>query len=144
MMGVAARSDAVKSNPVRELARVEAKAKGATAIPLDELAGLLEKVRADTRLQELDANGRSRTGLAQPPEGESEVATAVSPEENDGASDSVPQEAPALTPEQVMALTRELIEIRDLLTIAEKTSLPFRALLLTARKLEDHGLLRLD
>ena len=74
---------------------------------------------ARTRLQELDANGRSRTGLAQPPEGESEVATAVSPEENDGASDSVPQEAPALTPEQVMALTRELIEIRDLLTIAE-------------------------
>ncbi|KXC05759.1 tyrosine-type recombinase/integrase [Microbacterium hominis] len=54
MMGVAARSDAVKSNPVRELARVEAKAKGSTAIPVDELPTLLAKVRADERLQQMD------------------------------------------------------------------------------------------
>jgi aminopeptidase-like protein len=32
----------------------------------------------------------------------------------------------------------------DLLTIAEKTSLPFRSLLLTAQKLEQHALLRLE
>ena len=74
---------------------------------------------ARTRLQELDANGRSRTGLATASEAESEGATEASPVEDGGASDSVPQEAPALTPEQVVALTRELIEIRDLLTIAE-------------------------
>lgn len=74
---------------------------------------------ARTRLQELDANGRSRTGLAQTPEGESEVATDASPVESDGAAEGAQQEVPALTPEQVMALTRELIEIRDLLTIAE-------------------------
>ena len=74
---------------------------------------------ARTRLQELDANGRSRTGLATASEAESEVATEASPVEDDGASDGVPQAAPPLTPEQVMALTRELIEIRDLLTIAE-------------------------
>jgi integrase len=54
MMGLAARSDAVKSNPVRELAPVEGKAKGATAVPLAELPGLLEKVRADERLRQMD------------------------------------------------------------------------------------------
>lgn len=32
----------------------------------------------------------------------------------------------------------------DLLSIAEKTAMPFRSLLLTARKLEQHGLLRLE
>lgn len=54
MMGLAARSDAIKTNPVRELARVEAKAVGATAVPLDELPGLLDAVRGDGRLQEMD------------------------------------------------------------------------------------------
>lgn len=54
MMGLAARSDAVKTNPVRELAAIEAKAVGATAVPLDELPGLLDKVRADERLQAMD------------------------------------------------------------------------------------------
>lgn len=54
MMGIAARSDAVRTNPVRELAPVEAKAVGATAVPLAELPPLLEKVRADERLREMD------------------------------------------------------------------------------------------
>lgn len=54
LMGIAARSDAVKSNPVRELARVEAKPVGATPIPLDVLPGLLEKVRGDERLRQMD------------------------------------------------------------------------------------------
>lgn len=54
MMGLAARSDAVKSNPVRELAPVEGKAVGASPVPLTELPGLLEKVRADQRLREMD------------------------------------------------------------------------------------------
>lgn len=54
MMGLAARSDAVKTNPVRELAPIEAKAKGATAIPLDVMPVLLEAVRADERLRQMD------------------------------------------------------------------------------------------
>lgn len=47
MMGLAARSDAVTTNPVRELAQIEAKAVGATAVPLRELPVLLEQVRGD-------------------------------------------------------------------------------------------------
>lgn len=54
IMGIAARSDAVKSNPVRELARVEAKPVGAKQIPLAELPVLLEKVRGDERLRQMD------------------------------------------------------------------------------------------
>lgn len=54
MMGLAARSDALKVNPVREIARVEAKAEGAAPIPLGELPGLLEAVRGDERLQQMD------------------------------------------------------------------------------------------
>ena len=54
MMGLAARSDAVKTNPVRELAPIEAKAVGATAIPLGDLPALLEAVAGDERLQQLD------------------------------------------------------------------------------------------
>ncbi|MCR2784078.1 MULTISPECIES: site-specific integrase [unclassified Microbacterium] len=54
MMGLAARSDAVKTNPVRELAAIEAKAVGAVPVPLAELPGLLEKVRGDERLQAMD------------------------------------------------------------------------------------------
>lgn len=54
MMGIAARSDAVKANPVRELARVEAKPKGAPQIPLEQLPILLDTVRADERLQQTD------------------------------------------------------------------------------------------
>lgn len=54
MMGLAARSDAVRQNPVRELALPPKKAKGATPVPLDELAGLLDAVREDERSQELD------------------------------------------------------------------------------------------
>ncbi|WP_249352966.1 MULTISPECIES: site-specific integrase [unclassified Microbacterium] len=47
MMGLAARSDAVKVNPVRELAPIQAKAVGAIAVPLDELPDLLERVMSD-------------------------------------------------------------------------------------------------
>lgn len=54
MMGLATRSDAVRSNPVRELAAVGGKAKGATAIPLDELPQLLADVRADAQLRARD------------------------------------------------------------------------------------------
>lgn len=54
MMGLAARSDAIRANPVRELAAVEGKAKGAASIPLDELGGVLELVRADQRLVDVD------------------------------------------------------------------------------------------
>jgi integrase len=54
MMGLAARSDAVRSNPVRELAPVKAKAVGATAIPLAELPVLLDAVRRDQRAVEMD------------------------------------------------------------------------------------------
>lgn len=54
MLGLATRSDALRHNPVRELASIEAKAEGATAVPLEELAGLLEKVRGDERSRQLD------------------------------------------------------------------------------------------
>lgn len=54
MMGLATRSDALRHNPVRELAPVEARAEGATPVPLGELAGLLVKVRDDERLSALD------------------------------------------------------------------------------------------
>ncbi|PZU36699.1 MAG: hypothetical protein DI573_13160 [Microbacterium sp.] len=54
MMGLAARSDAVRANPVRELAAVESTRQGAVAVPLDELAGILERVAADERLVEVD------------------------------------------------------------------------------------------
>lgn len=47
MMGLAARSAAVKANPVRELAPIQAKAVGAVAVPLDELPELLERVASD-------------------------------------------------------------------------------------------------
>lgn len=54
MLGLATRADAVRANPVRELAPLEQKAKGATPIPLDELAGILAKVRNDERARDLD------------------------------------------------------------------------------------------
>lgn len=54
MLGLATRSDALRHNPVRELAPLERKPEGAKPIPLDELAGLLAKVRADERLKQLD------------------------------------------------------------------------------------------
>ena len=54
MMGLAIRSGAARTNPVRELAPVEGKAKGATPVPLGELPALLEKVRADERLRQMD------------------------------------------------------------------------------------------
>lgn len=54
MMGLAARSDAIATNPVRELAPIEAKATGATAIPLRELPTLLEQVRSDEIMRAQD------------------------------------------------------------------------------------------
>lgn len=54
MMGLATRADAVRTNPVRELAPLEQKAQGATPIPLGELAGILAKLRTDSRAQEVD------------------------------------------------------------------------------------------
>lgn len=54
MMGLATRADALRHNPVRELAPVERRAEGATAIPLADLAGILEKVRGDERAIALD------------------------------------------------------------------------------------------
>lgn len=54
MMGLAARSDAIRTNPVRELAPIEGSGDGAIPIPLAALPGLLEKVRGDERLQQLD------------------------------------------------------------------------------------------
>ena len=54
MMGLAARSDAIRSNPVRDLAPLSRKGRGATAIALDALPELLTKVRADPRLQAID------------------------------------------------------------------------------------------
>ncbi|GAA2947741.1 site-specific integrase [Microbacterium luteolum] len=47
MMGLAARSDAVKANPVRELAPIQAKAVGATAVPLAELPSMLQRLASD-------------------------------------------------------------------------------------------------
>lgn len=54
MMGLAARSDAVNGNPVRDLAPLSRKTKGATAVSLDRLPELIDKVRADQELQRLD------------------------------------------------------------------------------------------
>lgn len=54
MMGLAARADAVRHNPVRELAPLEQKAVGATPIPLADLAGILAKLRSDQRAHDLD------------------------------------------------------------------------------------------
>ena len=54
MMGLAARADAVGHNPVRELAPLEQRSTGATPIPLDDLAGILAKLRGDQRAHELD------------------------------------------------------------------------------------------
>lgn len=55
MMGVAARSEAIKSNPVRELeATTSSGSHGSVAIPIADLPGILDRVRADARLQEMD------------------------------------------------------------------------------------------
>jgi len=54
MMGLAARSDAVKTNPVRELAPIQAKAVGATPVPLGELPELLERISGDERMRSAD------------------------------------------------------------------------------------------
>lgn len=54
MMGLAARSDAVRGNPVRDLAPLSRRTRGATAVPLDRLPELVAKVRADEGLQRLD------------------------------------------------------------------------------------------
>jgi len=54
MMGLAARADAVRVNPVREIANIERQRKGAEAIPIEDLPGLLNAVRGDERLNELD------------------------------------------------------------------------------------------
>lgn len=54
MMGLAVRSDALKTNPVRELSQIEAKPTGATAIPLTKLAPMLEAVRNDPHAIEQD------------------------------------------------------------------------------------------
>lgn len=57
MMGLAARSDAVRTNPVREVARIEGGGDGSPAVPLAELPGLLERVRGDDRLRQMDMVG---------------------------------------------------------------------------------------
>ena len=54
MMGLAARSNAIQVNPVREVDRITKKATGARPIPLDELAPILEAVRGDEKLLQLD------------------------------------------------------------------------------------------
>ncbi|WP_162940195.1 tyrosine-type recombinase/integrase [Gryllotalpicola protaetiae] len=54
MMGLAARSDLVRVNPIREVDRITRKRGGATAVPLDQLAELLSAVTHDERLRELD------------------------------------------------------------------------------------------
>lgn len=54
MLGLATRSDAIRANPVRELAPLEQKAQGATPVPLADLAGILAKLRADQRAQDVD------------------------------------------------------------------------------------------
>lgn len=54
MFGLAARSDAVKTNPVRGFAPIEAKAKGATAVPLGDVTNLLGRVRGDARMRDSD------------------------------------------------------------------------------------------
>lgn len=54
MMGIAARTDAIRVNPVREIAHISRPGRGATAIPTTELPSLLTAVRDDERLQTLD------------------------------------------------------------------------------------------
>lgn len=55
MMGLAARSEAVGGNPVRELERMSSSGnRAALAIPLSELPGILDSVRADETLRALD------------------------------------------------------------------------------------------
>lgn len=55
MMGLAARSDAIRHNPVRELSPITRARGGAEAIPLDQLPELLRRARGDARLREVDA-----------------------------------------------------------------------------------------
>lgn len=55
MMGLAARADAIRHNPVRELSPITRKRGGAEAIPLEALPELLAAVRADERLRAVDA-----------------------------------------------------------------------------------------
>lgn len=55
MMGVAARAEAVRGNPVRELERTRSGGSGGSvAIPIGELPAVLDAVRADERLQGAD------------------------------------------------------------------------------------------
>jgi integrase len=54
MMGIAARSDAVRVNPIREVEHIKRRGHGAVAIPLPELPGLLKAVRGDAHLEDLD------------------------------------------------------------------------------------------
>ncbi|MFB8893568.1 tyrosine-type recombinase/integrase [Microbacterium plantarum] len=54
MLGLATRSDALRTNPVRELAAIESRGTGATAVPLGALPALLEKVRQDEQLRAQD------------------------------------------------------------------------------------------
>jgi integrase len=54
MLGLAVRSDLLKSNPVRDVEHITRHRRGATAIPLNVLPKLLKDVSADKRLKELD------------------------------------------------------------------------------------------
>ncbi|MGN7799716.1 site-specific integrase [Leifsonia sp. 22587] len=54
MMGLAARSDLVRTNPVREIGHIKRAREGAAAITLDELPALLNAVKNDERLRQLD------------------------------------------------------------------------------------------
>lgn len=54
MFALAVQSGTLTSNPARDLRSVEGKSVGAVAIPLGDLPGILEKVRGDARLIELD------------------------------------------------------------------------------------------
>lgn len=55
MMGVAARAEAVHGNPVRELERTQSSGShGSIAIPLADLPGILDRVRVDARLVDVD------------------------------------------------------------------------------------------
>lgn len=54
MFALAVQSGTLTRNPVRDLRSVEGKSSGATAIPLGDLADILERVRGDARLIELD------------------------------------------------------------------------------------------
>jgi integrase len=57
MLGLAARSGAVRANPVRELAPLARAGGGAEHVPLADLPRLLDAVRGDARLRELDVAG---------------------------------------------------------------------------------------